>query len=94
MRLSEYIVEENFTYLIRPYYNLGNLCDTLANCRVNQLTEEELRYGARAVCKALNTIHKAGYLHGDVRPQNVFLNRSSRLTISLGEYECCYQLGS
>ena len=74
MRLTEYIIEDDFTYLIRPFYNLGNLCEALSSYKVNQLTENEMLEGAFTLCQALNTIHRVGYVHGDVRPQNMFVD--------------------
>ena len=67
-RLSEYMVDDDFIYLIRPEFNRGNLIHALHTSKTNLLTERELSKGAKRVCKALKAIHKVGYLHGDVRP--------------------------
>ena len=42
------------------------------------MTEKELRPGALTLCNALSCIHKAGYLHGDVRPQNIVQHDSGK----------------
>lgn len=78
MRLTEYIIEDDFTYLIRPFYNLGNLCEAVSSFRVNLLTESEILEGAYTLCQALDTIHRVGYVHGDVRPQNIFMDGRSK----------------
>ena len=90
--LTEHIIDDDFIYLIRPSFNCGNVLEALKNYGVNQLTENELRRGAPVFFGALNTIHKAGYLHGDVRPQSLLINRSKdsdKIKLALGKYECC-----
>ena len=80
-------MDDEFIYFIRPYYNLGSLCNFMASSRLDKLTERELKMGARTLFKAILAIHRVGYLHGDVRPQNIFLsqsNESGKLTLSLG----------
>ena len=54
-----------------------------------------MRDGAYVICQALSTIHSVGFLHGDVRPQNIFLHQAKKggnkqLYVKLGEYgKCC-----
>ena len=66
--LSEHILDSDFIYFVRPFYKFGNAVDALKSSKINQLNENELRDGARALSFALSTIHTLGYLHGDVRP--------------------------
>ena len=90
MRLTEYIIEDDFIYLIRPFYNQGNLCEAIKSFNVNQLTEDEIRERAYTLCQALATIHSVGYVHGDVRPQNIFIDgRGKTSSAHLGDYEFC-----
>ena len=63
---------------MRPFYNRGDILSELKRKEVRQLTEDELRPGAQALCHALSCIHKAGYLHGDVRPQNIVRHDSGK----------------
>ena len=57
MNLLDYIIDDEFIYLVRPRYNRGNLFQALALQKVTKLTEQELNYGAYTICQALNTIH-------------------------------------
>ena len=57
MNLSDYIIDEDFLYLVRPRYNCGNLLQALASQKVTVLNEQELHYGANIICRALSTIH-------------------------------------
>ena len=57
MDLSDYIIDEDFIYLVRPRYNRGNLLQALALQKITVLNEQELYYGANIICRALNTIH-------------------------------------
>ena len=68
LTLSDYIIDEDIIHLVRPRYNRGNLIQALFLVNIFKLTEQELRSGAYTIFTALSTIHKVGYLHGDVRP--------------------------
>ena len=94
MGLSECIIDEGFIYFVRPLYNRRSLCSKLSrDAFFRQLTEQELHRGARTLCKALYTIHWVGFLHGDVRPQSIFLHkddkRGGKLKLALGNFEHC-----
>ena len=41
--LVDYIIDDVFIYVIRPYYNCGNLVRVLKQQRINLLTEQEIR---------------------------------------------------
>lgn len=79
MPLREHIIDDGFIYLVRPFYDHGNVLEFLKTrqSRTRQLTEQEMRRGARTLCQALNTIHKSGFVHGDVRPQSIFLQAAT-----------------
>ena len=68
IKTVEHIVDKNFIYIIRPYWNHGNLIESMRKSKVNLLTENEIGKRAHSICKALEAIHEVGYLHGDVRP--------------------------
>ena len=91
MPLSEHFTDDAFIYLVRPHYSHGNLLQAMKIMRVNLLAEKELKSGAKPVLSALNSIHEAGYLHGNVRPQSIFIHRSDcgEINIALGKYDFC-----
>ena len=92
MPLSEHFTDDTFIYLVRPFYNRGNVLRAMKEKGINLLAERELKSGAKTVLKALNSIHRAGYLHGNVRPQSIFQDKfdgEDRGLIVLGKYEFC-----
>lgn len=92
MKMSEHIVEENFTYLVRPYYNQGNLIEAMNDHRINLLTEKEIGKKAQYICDALAAIHSVGFVHGDVRPQSIFYHKSVTTGVAacvFGDFDRC-----
>lgn len=47
------------------------------------LTEPEVRYFGKQVAASLQHLHKLGFAHADVKPQNLFL--TDAMTIKLGD---------
>ena len=43
--------------------------------KIPYLSEDEIRKPMRHMLEALDTIHKAGFLHNDISPQNILLDR-------------------
>ena len=84
--MYEHIVDKDFIYLMRTYWNRGNLIEAMIATQSNVLTEEEIRKPVRNIFQALSAIHKVGYLHGDVRPQNIFIHQSTQT----GEIRCAF----
>lgn len=62
---------------------------TLSQCRIPLKTEILLRYG-KFLCKALSTLHHAGFCHLDVKPSNVFLFEDA---CYLGDYGAAVKTG-
>ena len=48
--LVDYIIEREFEYLVRPFYNRGSIWSELNKSYSRYLTEEELRDGAQTLC--------------------------------------------
>ena len=44
--LVDHIVDNQFEYLVRPFYSLGSICGELKTNKARQLSEQELRHGA------------------------------------------------
>ena len=93
LEVYETIVDEDFIYIIRPFCSKGNLIEALNKSNTRLLTEIELRGPAKRLCKALKSIHESNYLHGDIRPQSIFIHKSeqaaSKLRTVFGDFERC-----
>lgn len=57
IKMCEHIVDENFIYLARPFWNHGNLIEAMNNDKINLLTEKEIGKKAKYICSALEAIH-------------------------------------
>ena len=55
--MCEHIVDENFIYLARPFWNHGNLIEAMNNDKIGLLTEKEIGKKAKYICSALEAIH-------------------------------------
>ena len=62
---------------------------TLSQCKIPLKAEILLRYG-KFLCKALSTLHHAGFCHLDVKPSNVFLFEDA---CYLGDYGAAVKTG-
>jgi serine/threonine protein kinase len=58
-----------------PIIVLRYLEDHLLSSSIKkQLSRKELKYVARCILEALNVLHEDGYVHTDVKPDNIFVN--------------------
>ncbi|CAA3018471.1 mitogen-activated kinase kinase kinase NPK1-like [Olea europaea subsp. europaea] len=72
---------ENFTdengeklyNVLLEYASGGSLADKVKNCPDNRLPESEVRRYTKALLKGLNYIHKFGYVHCDIKLQNILM---------------------
>ena len=90
--MCEHIVDANFIYLARPFWNHGNLIEAMRNDKIHLLTEREIGKKARYICSALEAIHSAGFVHGDVRPKAIFLHKSvsnGAIACAFGDFDRC-----
>jgi len=68
-------------FLVMEYLEGESLADRLARCPMP--IEEALRVGIQ-VAEALDGAHKAGIVHRDVKPGNVFLTKSGAKLLDFG----------
>ncbi|KAL2554862.1 mitogen-activated protein kinase kinase kinase 21 [Forsythia ovata] len=66
--------------LLLEYGSGGTLADRIKKSGGNGLSESEVRVYARSILLGLNHIHGIGYVHCDLKPDNILLVRSSRRT--------------
>lgn len=72
----ENIKEGLYVYMITIHMSLGNLSKRMATSRIPILSEPEMAYYAGKVVGALDDLHKAGFVHNNIRPDAIFLHSS------------------
>ena len=70
----------DFLYLVMEFLPGGDLM-TLLIAR-ETLTEEESRFYAAEMVVAIDTIHKLGFIHRDVKPDNLLIDKSGHIKLS------------
>jgi DNA-binding NarL/FixJ family response regulator len=68
---------DGFDYLAMEYFPCGDLRRRLQN----PLTENEIVDYTRQVARALEFVHRAGLVHGDLKPQNVMLRADNSIAL-------------
>lgn len=69
-----------FAFTVLEYYSGGTLREILDRGR--RLTPSQAMAVGLDVCRALNFLHSKGWVHGDVRPANIFLGDDSRVRLA------------
>ena len=72
--------------------NNGNLIEAMKGSRISCLTEREIGKHAKSICEALDAIHKVGFVHGDVRPMNIYLRECDTTGANIcafGDFDRC-----
>ncbi|KAL9242989.1 hypothetical protein vseg_016934 [Gypsophila vaccaria] len=72
--------DEEFLYLIMEYLPGGDMMTLLM--RKDTLTEDESRFYVAETVLAIESIHKHNYIHRDIKPDNLLLDRYGHLRLS------------
>ncbi|MBA0769705.1 hypothetical protein Gotri_018407 [Gossypium trilobum] len=72
--------DEDFLYLIMEYLPGGDMMTLLM--RKDILTEDEARFYVAETVLAIESIHKHNYIHRDIKPDNLLLDRHGHLRLS------------
>ncbi|CAK7346370.1 unnamed protein product [Dovyalis caffra] len=72
--------DDDFLYLIMEYLPGGDMMTLLM--RKDTLTEDEARFYVGETVLAIESIHKHNYIHRDIKPDNLLLDRYGHLRLS------------
>lgn len=72
--------DDDFLYLIMEYLPGGDMMTLLM--RKDTLTEDEARFYVAETVLAIESIHKHNYIHRDIKPDNLLLDRYGHLRLS------------
>jgi serine/threonine protein kinase len=69
-----------YLYLIMEYVPGGDLMNQLM--RLEVLSEEETRFYIAEIVLAIESIHKFNYIHRDIKPDNILLDKNGHIKLS------------
>ncbi|GAB4843115.1 hypothetical protein Ancab_013091 [Ancistrocladus abbreviatus] len=72
--------DDEFLYLIMEYLPGGDMMTLLM--RKDTLTEDEARFYVAETVLAIESIHKHNYIHRDIKPDNLLLDRYGHMKLS------------
>ncbi|CAI5492212.1 unnamed protein product, partial [Closterium sp. Naga37s-1] len=72
--------DEEFLYLVMEYLPGGDMMTLLM--RKDTLTEDEARFYVGETVLAIESIHKHNYVHRDIKPDNLLLDRHGHMKLS------------
>ena len=85
MEAFKFIDAEEFYTIIMPIAEGGDLTEVLSS---QDLTQTNIQYIMRSIFTALNVIHTAGYIHRDVKMENIFvMGKTVNTRIVLADFE-------
>ncbi|KAJ8433370.1 hypothetical protein Cgig2_020450 [Carnegiea gigantea] len=72
--------DDEYLYLIMEYLPGGDMMTLLM--RKDTLTEDEARFYVAETVLAIESIHKHNYIHRDIKPDNLLLDRNGHMKLS------------
>ena len=72
--------DDQFLYLVMEYLPGGDVMTLLI--RRDTLTEEETRFYLAQTITALEAIHRHNFIHRDIKPDNLLLDKDGRMKLS------------
>ncbi|XP_020597794.1 serine/threonine-protein kinase tricorner-like [Phalaenopsis equestris] len=82
--------DDEYLYLIMEYLPGGDMMTLLM--RKDTLTEDEARFYVAETVLAIESIHKHNYIHRDIKPDNLLLDRNGHMKLS--DFGLCKPLDS
>ena len=80
VRVYDFFEENNTAYMVMEYLR-GKSLGKLVGERGGALSEQEAVGYILKVCEALEVVHKAGYLHRDIKPDNIIVCEDGRVVL-------------
>ncbi len=88
VRVKNYFQANDTAYIVMDYYEGQNLGEYLEQRRGN-LSERETMDIINPVLDGLQEVHQAGFLHRDIKPQNIYLTaKGTPILIDFGAARC------
>ncbi|XP_036272329.1 myotonin-protein kinase isoform X3 [Pipistrellus kuhlii] len=81
--------DENYLYLVMEYYVGGDLL-TLLSKFGERIPAEMARFYLAETVMAIDSVHRLGYVHRDIKPDNILLDRCGH--IRLADFGSCLKL--
>ncbi|XP_052617305.1 myotonin-protein kinase isoform X6 [Peromyscus californicus insignis] len=81
--------DENYLYLVMEYYVGGDLL-TLLSKFGERIPVEMARFYLAEIVMAIDSVHRLGYVHRDIKPDNILLDRCGH--IRLADFGSCLKL--
>eukprot|EP00005_Dracoamoeba_jomungandri_P013269 CAMPEP_0174266360 /NCGR_PEP_ID=MMETSP0439-20130205/29830_1 /TAXON_ID=0 /ORGANISM="Stereomyxa ramosa, Strain Chinc5" /LENGTH=476 /DNA_ID=CAMNT_0015353263 /DNA_START=55 /DNA_END=1485 /DNA_ORIENTATION=- len=72
--------DEEYLYLIMEYVPGGDMMTLLI--KYDTFTEDQTRFYIAQTIKAIDSVHKMGYIHRDIKPDNLLLDLKGHLKLS------------
>jgi len=80
VRVYDFFEENNTAYMVMEFLR-GKSLAKLVEERGGALSEREAVGYILKVCEALDVVHKAGYLHRDIKPDNIIVCEDGRVVL-------------
>ncbi|KAG5837185.1 hypothetical protein ANANG_G00236610 [Anguilla anguilla] len=81
--------DDNYLYLVMDYYVGGDLL-TLLSKFGDRFPEDMAHFYLAEMVMAINSIHRLGYVHRDIKPDNILLTAGGH--VRLGDFGSCLRL--
>ncbi|XP_026871955.2 myotonin-protein kinase isoform X1 [Electrophorus electricus] len=81
--------DDNYIYLVMDYYVGGDLL-TLLSKFGDRIPEDMAQFYLAEMVMAIDSVHRLGYVHRDVKPDNILLTADGH--VRLGDFGSCLQL--